>query len=131
MTIKQVRLVKAGSRNPVQDITELAVFDASGNPVDLLAPLADGSVTTAKLADNAVTSGKIQNGSITGSDLADSTVTAAKIASGVLPTNATTAKAGLVKQAAHVNGPAGDTPTKAEFIALRDALVASGQMASA
>ena len=101
MTIKQVRFVKADSRNPVQDIAELALFDASGNPVDPPTPLADG------------------------------TVTAAKIASGVLPTNATTAKAGLVKQAAHVNDPAGETPTKAEFIALRNALVTAGLMASA
>lgn len=131
MTIKQVRFVKADSRNPVQDIAELAVFDASGNPVDPPTSLADGSVTTAKLADNAVTSVKIQAGSITGADLADNTVTAGKIASGVLPTNATKAKAGLVKQAAHVNDPAGETPTKAEFIALRNALVTAGQMASA
>lgn len=131
MTIKQVRVVKADSRNPVQDIVELAMFDASGNPVDLSAFLADGSVTTAKLANNAVTSSKIQDGSITGPDLANNTVTAGKIASGVLPTNATKEKAGLVKQAAHVNDPAGETPTKAEFIALRDALVAAGQMASA
>lgn len=130
MTIKQVRFVKADSRNPVQDIAELAVFDASGNPVDPPTSLADGSVTTAKLADNAVTSVKIQDGSITGSDLANNTVTAGKIASGVLPTNATKEKAGLVKQAAHVNDPAGETPTKAEFIALRNALVAAGQMAS-
>lgn len=111
MTMKQVRIVKAGSRNPVQDIGELAMFDASGNPVDFPASLADGSVTTAKLANNAVT--------------------ASKIASGVLPANATKEKAGLVKQAAHVNDPAGETPTKAEFIALRNALVAAGQMASA
>lgn len=111
MTIKQVRFVKADSRNPVQDIAELAVFDASGNPVDPPTALADGSVTTEKLADNAVT--------------------ATKIASGVLPTNATKEKAGLVKQAAYVADPAGETPTKAEFIALRDALVAAGQMASA
>lgn len=131
MTMKQVRFVKADSRNPVQDIAELAVFDASGNPVDPPTSLADGSVTTAKLADNAVTSVKIQDGSITGSDLANNTVTAGKIASGVLPTNATKEKAGLVKQAAHVNDPVGETPTKAEFIALRNALVAAGQMASA
>lgn len=131
MTIKQIRFVKADSRNPVQDIAELAVFDASGNPVNPPTSLADGSVTTAKLADNAVTSVKIQDGSITGSDLANNTVTAGKIASGVLPTNATKEKAGLVKQAAHVTDPVGETPTKAEFIALRDALVAAGQMASA
>lgn len=131
MTMKQVRFVKADSRNPVQDIAELAVFDASGNPVDPPTSLADGSVTTEKLAKNAVTSVKIQDGSITGPDLADNTVTAAKIASGVLPTNATKEKAGLVKQAAHVNDPAGETPTKAEFIKLRNALVTAGQMASA
>lgn len=130
MTIKQVRFVKADSRNPVQDIAELAVFDASGNPVNSPTSLDDGSVTTAKLADNAVTSVKIQDGSITGSDLANNTVTATKIASGVLPTNATKEKAGLVKQAAHVADPVDVTPTKAEFIALRNALVAAGQMAS-
>lgn len=111
MTMKQVRLVKADSRNTVQDIAELAVFDASGNPVDPTNFLADGSVTTAKLADKAVT--------------------AAKIADNVLPTNATKEKAGLVKQAAHVADPTGETPTKEEFINLRDALVAAGQMASA
>lgn len=130
MTIKQVRFVKADSRNPVQDIAELAVFDASGKPVDPPTALANGSVTTAKLADNAVTSVKIQDGSITGSDLADGAVTAAKIASDVLPANATKEKAGLVKQATHVTDPVGETPTKTEFIALRNALVAAGQMAS-
>lgn len=130
MTIKQVRFVKAVSRIPVQDIAELAVFNDSGNPVDPPTYLADGIVTTAKLADNAVTSAKIQDGSITGTDLANNTVTASKIASGVLPTNATKEKAGLVKQAAHVKDPVGETPTKAEFIALRNALVTAGQMAS-
>ena len=131
MTIKQVRFVKADSRNPVQDIAELAVFDVSGNPADPPTSLADGSVTNAKLANNAVNSGKIQEGGILGINIADNAVTADKIASGVLPTNATKEKAGLVKQAARVADPVGETPTKAEFIALRNALVAAGQMASA
>lgn len=107
MTMKQVRFVKADSRNPVQDIAELAVFDASGNPVDPLISLADGSVTTTKLADSTVNTFM-----------------------SFLPTNATNEKAGLVKQAAHVKDPVGETPTKDEFIKLRDALIAAGQMAS-
>ena len=125
MTIKQVRFVKADSLNPVQDIAELAVFDASGIPVDPPTSLADDSVTSAKLANNAVTSAKIQDGSITGSDLANNTVTAAKIASGVLPTNATIAKAGLVKQATHVDGASGSVQD------IVKALVTAGIMASA
>lgn len=124
MTIKQVRFVKADSRNPVQDIAELAVFDASGNPVDPPTSLANGSVTTAKLADNAVTSGKILDGSVTSADLATGSVTATKIASGVLPTNATKEKAGLVKQAAHVD------PTSGTVTQVVNALIAAGLMAS-
>lgn len=114
MTMKQVRFVKAASRNPVQEIAELAVFDASGKPVD---PPTSGG-------------GEIGNNSVTTAKLADKAVTAAKIADNVLPTNATIAKAGLVKQAAHVADPAEATPTKQEFINLRDALVAAGMMAS-
>lgn len=114
MTIKQVRFVKADSRNPVQDIAELAVFDASGKPVD---PPTSGD---AEIGNNSVTTAK----------LADKAVTAVKIADNVLPTNATIAKAGLVKQAAHVKDPVGEAPTKTDFIGLRDALVKAGLMAS-
>ena len=43
---------------------------------------------------------------------------------------AASAALGGVRQAAYVADPAGDTVTKAEFIALRDALVASGAMSA-
>lgn len=125
MTMKQVRFVKADSRHPVQDIAELAVFDASGNPADPPTSLADGSVTNAKLADNAVNSGKIQEGGILGVDIAKGAITADKIASGVLPTNATKEKAGLVKQAAHVD------PAKGLVADVVNALIGAGLMASA
>ena len=85
--------------------------------------IGDGSVTTAKLAAGAVTGDKIANG----------TISAGKLAGGVIPTvpgNATTSAPGLVKQATFVADPAGDTPTKAEFVALRDALVTAGIMAA-
>lgn len=49
---------------------------------------------------------------------------------GSAPAAATTSTAGVVRQAAHVADPAGDTPTKAEYVALRDALVAAGIMAA-
>lgn len=131
MTIKQIRFVNAYFRDPAQEVVDVVLLDGSGNPVPPPSFFPRGSVTAEKLADNVGTSRKIQDGSITGSDLADNTVTAGKIASGVLPTNATKEKAGLVKQAAHVNAPAGETPTRAEFIALCNALIAAGQMASA
>ena len=46
-------------------------------------------------------------------------ITADKLAAGVIPT---------VPKAAYVADPAGDTPTKAEYVALRDALVTAGLM---
>lgn len=128
MTMKQVRFVKADSRNPVQDIAELAVFDASGKPVNPPTSgggtIADGSVTAEKLANGAVTSGKIKGGNVTGYNIANGTVTENKLASGVLPTNATKEKAGLVKQAAHVN------PSDATAQQVAQALISAGIMAS-
>lgn len=47
----------------------------------------------------------------------------------VLP-EATTGALGGVKQVPFVADPAGDTPTKAELVAIRDALVSSGLMAA-
>lgn len=128
MTAKQIRFVKADKVNTEQHIAEVAVFDEDGTPLDPPGSgggeIASGSVTTDKLADNAVNSRKIQDGSITGSDLASKAVTADKIADGVLPTTATTAKAGLVKQATHVDGASG---TIQQIV---DALVAAGIMAA-
>lgn len=128
MTMKQVRFVKADSRNQVQEIAELAVFDASGEPVDPPTSgntaIANGSVTAEKLADNAVTSSKIRGGNVTGNNIANRTVTADKIAPGVLPTNATMEKAGLVKQAAYV------APSSATAQQVAQALINAGIMAS-
>lgn len=128
MTMKQVRFVKADSRNPVQEIAELAVFDASGKPVNPPTSgggtIADGSVTTENLADDAVTSSKIKGGNVTGYNIANDTVTADKLKSGVLPTNATKATPGLVKQAAHVN------PSDATVQQVAQALIDAGIMAS-
>ena len=46
--------------------------------------IADGNVTSAKLADGAVTSAKILDGTIATADLADGSVTSAKIADGTI-----------------------------------------------
>lgn len=141
-------------RDESQEAIDLNIVDSSGRHVDLgggQAEPGDGSITAAKLAasavetekikDAAVTEAKIADAAVTGEKIADGAVTddkiaagtinADKLAPGVIPTAATTSVTGLVKQAAHVADPAGEAPTKAEFIALRDALVAAGQMASA
>ena len=95
------------------------------------AKIADAAVTGEKIAGAAVTGEKIADGAVTDDKIAAGTINADKLAPGDIPTAATTSVTGLVKQAAHVADPAGEAPTKAEFIALRDALVAAGQMASA
>ena len=141
-------------RDESQEAIDLNIVDSSGRHVDLgggQAEPGDGSITAAKLAasavetekikaaavteakiaDAAVTGEKIADGAVTDDKIAAGTINADKLAPGVIPTAATTSVTGLVKQAAHVADPAGEAPTKAEFIALRDALVAAGQMASA
>lgn len=131
-------------RDESQEAIELNIIGADGKHVDLgggQAEPGDGSITAAKLAasavetekikDAAVTEAKIADGAVTDNKIAAGTINADKLAPGVIPTAATTSVTGLVKQATHVADPAGEAPTKAEFIALRDALVAAGQMASA
>lgn len=131
-------------RDESQEAIDLNIVDSSGKHVDLgggQAEPGDGSITAAKLAtsavetekikDAAVTEAKIADGAVTDDKIAAGTINADKLAPGVIPTAATTSMTGLVKQAAHIADPAGDAPTKEEFIALRDALVAAGQMASA
>lgn len=109
------------------------------------AQIADGSVTTAKLADKAVTAAKIADGVIPtvpgkASASADGLMSkedkaklegVANNANNYTLPAATTSTLGGVKQVAHVADPAGETPTKAEYVALRDALITSGLMASA
>lgn len=164
----QVQFVHQDKPEPGQNITQMAAFDADGNPVDIAgggdAPAA-GSVTPASLSgydadtghskmvrvkadgsgfdfvddsvtppSGSITTSMLKAGCVNTSAIADKQVTAAKLADGVIPDAytlpaATTAAIGGVKQAAYVADPAGDAPTKAEFIALRDALVAAGIMA--
>lgn len=108
------------------------------------AEISDGSVTTAKLAAKAVTKEKIADdviptvpgkastsadGLMSKEDKSKLDGVAANANAYVLPA-ATTSALGGVKQVAHVADPVGDTPTKAEYIALRDALVTAGIMSA-
>ena len=77
--------------------------------------------------------GSVEDGSITTDKLASKAVTADKIADGVIPEEYTLPAAsasalGGVKQVDYVADPAGETPTKSEFISLRDAMVTAGVM---
>lgn len=74
----------------IEDNVVTALSPAAGSTTPGGTVIANGSITAEKLANNAVTSDKI----------ADKAVTAEKIADGVIPGEATTGKAGLVKQAA-------------------------------
>lgn len=107
MATMNLNVVDAPSDLPAMDVYVNGDIGSGGT-------VADGSVTTAKLAANAVTNEKIANG----------TIQAAKLASGVLPVAATTAAAGLVKQAAHVDETSGTVQQVVQ------ALVAAGIMAA-
>ena len=139
---RQVQFVHQDKPEPGELIATVAVFDEDGNPVDITgggssqpATPADGSVTAEKIAAGAVTPIKLAaydsntgHGKVpkvkadgTGFDFVD--LPAA-------PAAATLTAAGIVRQAAHVADPAGSGPTKAEYVALRDALVNAGLMAA-
>lgn len=131
---------------------DVRLYDADGNPIDIT-----GTPTTiphgALVPGSGINLARGENGAITVSIPAKA-VTAGMLADGVTVsgpkgdkgdtgpagpkgdkgdaatlTAATKTALGAVRQAAFVADPAGDTVTKAEFIALRDALVAAGAMA--
>lgn len=150
MTMRQICFVKADAVDDARHVEEVAVFDEDGTPLDPPgsgegATISDGSVTTAKLAAKAVTKEKIADGVIptvpgkatSSTDGLMSKEDKAKLdgvannANNYTLPAATTGALGGVKQVAHVADPAAETPTKAEYIALRDALVTAGIMASA
>lgn len=87
----------------------------------------DASLTKTGQAADAKATGDALNGKAP----ATHTHTASQITDlPAAPGNATTAKAGLVKQAAAVADAAGETPTKAEFDTLLAALRAAGIVAN-
>lgn len=87
----------------------------------------DASLTKTGQAADAKATGDALNGKA----LATHTHTASQITDlPAAPGNATTAKAGLVKQAAAVADAVGETPTKAEFDTLLAALRAAGIVAN-
>lgn len=102
-----------------------AVVPGGGTPGEnsiTTAMLKDGQVTDTKLAANAVGEGNLKGGA----------VTADKLAAGVLPANATKAKAGLVKQAAKVDdcSAADASGCKASINALLKSLRDAGILAT-
>lgn len=97
-------LVEAAAHTPAISL-HIDNMPESGAPAAdsvTTAMLQDGSVTDDKVAQDAIGEGNIKGSAVTTAKIKDGAVTAAKLASGVLPVNATKAKAGLVKQAASV-----------------------------
>lgn len=113
--MKFIRLKAATGKVEVPEgmsAVDAVLMGADGNAVNpgsapaadsiTTAMLQDGSVTDDKVAQDAIGEGNIKGSAVTTAKIKDGAVTAAKLASGVLPVNATKAKAGLVKQAATV-----------------------------
>ena len=113
--MKFIRLKAATGKVEVPEgmaAVDAVLMGADGNAVNpgsapaadsiTTAMLQDGSVTNDKVAQDAIGEGNIKGSAVTTAKIKDGAVTAAKLASGVLPVNATKAKAGLVKQAATV-----------------------------
>lgn len=113
--MKFIRLKAATGKVEVPEgmaAVDAVLMGADGNAVNpgsapaadsiTTAMLQDGSVTNDKMAQDAIGEGNIKGSAVTTAKIKDGAVTAAKLASGVLPANATKAKAGLVKQAATV-----------------------------
>lgn len=110
--MKFIRLKAATGKVEVPEgmsAVDAVLIGADGNAVNpgsapaadsiTTAMLQDGSVTDDKVAQDAIGEGNIKGSAVTTAKIKDRAVTAAKLASGVLPVNATKAKAGLVKQA--------------------------------
>lgn len=121
--------------DPPQEPVEAVFVDADGNPIDITGGGGDAPTTIpqgALVPGAGINLVRGENGAIT-VDIEDKGVTAGMLADGVIPAPYVLPAAGTdlggVKRAAYVADPAGDTVTKAEFIALRDALVAAGVMA--
>lgn len=98
----------------------------SGGTLEIKAGASVTGITTATIVDNLTTDDAAKALSAKQGKALKTAVDAKYTAA-----NATTATAGLVKQAANVALAAGSAPTKAEFDALIAALIASGAMAAA
>lgn len=118
--------------DPPQEPVEAVFVDADGNPIDITGGGSDAPTTIpqgALVPGAGINLVRDQDSGVITASVKDKGVTAGMIADGVIPVAATAAAAGVVKQATYVADPAGDTVAKAEFVKLRDALVAAGIMA--
>lgn len=105
----------------LQHTTDVVFVDETGNPIDVGSgssspTIGDGAVTTAKIADKAVTAGKLADGVI---PAAYRLPAATANALGGVKLTAFSNIIGNAKT--NVAAAAGDTPTKAEYDALKDA----------